>query len=222
MNYDPTAVIHTNPVPPAASAPAPRRSRRALVVAAVVAAAVVVGGAGAALAWPSSPQADDVAASVTAPPAEDGGELAIAGDDLADEAPAAADTPAADTANPSGSGKSGGSGAANPGGGKSAPAPSIKSFSTPENIDCHNGNLQYFSAKWSTSNAVKVTISIDGSGIYDTYGPSGEASLPFNCSSPHTFVLKAYGSDGKSVSKSVTLKPRNVQPAEPKAPADEN
>lgn len=217
MNHDPTAVIHTNPVYPGAPAPAPKRNRRLTVLAAVVGAAVVVGGAGAALAWPSSPKTADVSASVSAPPAEIGDELAVEADTTATAADAT-DVPApdADAAKPTGSGgsaKPGGSGSGgtgNSGGGKAAAAPSIKSFSTPENIDCHNGNLQHFSAKWSTANAEKVTISIDGSGIYDTYGPNGETSLPFNCSSSHTFLLKAYSSDAKSVSKSVTLKPRNV------------
>ena len=96
----------------------------------------------------------------------------------------------------------------------SAPAPVITSFNTPENIDCHNGNFQMFTASWSTKNAVKVSISIDGAGVYKTYGPNGEASLPFNCSSPHTFQLKAYNQAGQSVTRSVTLQPRNVQPPE--------
>jgi len=93
----------------------------------------------------------------------------------------------------------------------SAPAPVIYSFSTPENIDCHNGNFQNFSASWTTQNAVKSTISIDGPGIYKSYGPNDSDSLPFNCSSSHTFLLTAYGADGHSVSKMITLQPRNVQ-----------
>ena len=56
-----------------------------------------------------------------------------------------------------------------------------------------------------------VTISIDGPGIYKTYGPTGSDSLPFSCSSPHTFLLTAYGHDGSTVSHSITLHPRNVQ-----------
>lgn len=93
----------------------------------------------------------------------------------------------------------------------SAPAPVITSFMTPENIDCHNGNSQTFTASWSTSNAVKVTISIDGPGVYKTYGPTGSDSLPFDCSTPHSFLLTAYGHDGSTVTKSITLQPRNVQ-----------
>jgi hypothetical protein len=36
-------------------------------------------------------------------------------------------------------------------------------------------------------------------------------SLPFNCSSAHTFMLTAYGSGGKTATRSITLQPRNVQ-----------
>ena len=92
-----------------------------------------------------------------------------------------------------------------------APAPVITSFNTPENINCHNGNFQMFSASWSTTNAVKTTISIDGAGVYKTYGPNASDSLPFTCTSAHSFKLTAIGHDGKQVSKTITLQPRNVQ-----------
>jgi hypothetical protein len=105
----------------------------------------------------------------------------------------------------------GNSGGGNSGGGQSSPNPVINSFSTPENIDCHNGNLQNFTASWSTTNATKVTISIDGPGVYDTYAANGSTSLPFNCSSSHSFLLTAYGANGHTVTRSITLQPRNVQ-----------
>lgn len=97
----------------------------------------------------------------------------------------------------------------------SAPAPTITSFTTPENIDCHNGNSQMFTASWAVNGAEKVTISIDGPGIYDTYPGTGSVSLPFECSTSHSFLLTAYGADGQTATRSVTLQPRNVQ-----APAD--
>jgi hypothetical protein len=93
----------------------------------------------------------------------------------------------------------------------SAPAPVITSFQTPENIDCHNGDFQTFSASWTTTNATKTMISIDGPGGYKTYGPNDSDSLPFSCSSAHTFLLTAYGHDGSTVTRSITLQPRNVQ-----------
>ena len=114
----------------------------------------------------------------------------------------------------SGGGESGGgqSGGGQSGGGQTAPAPTITSFTTPEDIDCHNGNFQTFTASWTTTNAVRVTISIDGPGVYNEYAANGEADLPFNCSTPHSFLLTAYGSDGQTATSSVTLAPRNAQP----------
>jgi hypothetical protein len=123
------------------------------------------------------------------------------------------------TGQPSGGGQSSGAGQPGGSGQSSGPAPVINNFTTPENIDCHNGNFKMFTAKWTTTNAVKTTISIDGPGIYDTYGPNAEVSLPFNCSSAHTFLLTAYAEDGKTATKSITLQPRNVQ--KPQAPDEE-
>ncbi len=91
------------------------------------------------------------------------------------------------------------------------PAPTITSFTTPDNIDCHNGNLQNFSASWTTTNAAKTRISIDGPGVYKSYGANDSTSLPFNCSSSHTFLLTAVGTNGHTVTRSITLQPRNVQ-----------
>jgi hypothetical protein len=131
---------------------------------------------------------------------------------------------AAGSASGGGAGGSGGGGGASSGGATTAkaatgPTPVINTFETPENIDCHNGNFQNFTATWTTTDAVKTTISIDGGGVYKTYAADDEASLPFNCSSSHTFLLTAYGSGGKTATKSVTLQPRNVQgspdPTEP-------
>lgn len=103
------------------------------------------------------------------------------------------------------SGTAGGSGTG------STTTATIVSFTTPENIDCHNGNSQMFTASWTTQNATKVTISIDGPGIYDTYGPNDSVSLPFSCGSSHTYLLTAFDADGHTVTKQITLQPRNVQ-----------
>ncbi|MFN8027949.1 MAG: hypothetical protein U0W40_16770 [Acidimicrobiia bacterium] len=121
-------------------------------------------------------------------------------------------TTAGSSGSSGGSGSSGSnSGGSSSGGSTQGPAPVITSFTTPENIDCHNGNSQTFSASWTTTNAVKTTISIDGAGVYKTYGANDSDSLPFNCTSSHTFLLTAYGSDGRTVTRSITLQPRNAQ-----------
>jgi hypothetical protein len=91
-------------------------------------------------------------------------------------------------------------------------APVIDSFDTPPNIDCHNGNSQTFTASWTTTNATEVVISIDGAGPFGTYEPDGSTSLPFDCSSSHTFLLTARSADGQEATTSITLDPRNAQP----------
>lgn len=103
-----------------------------------------------------------------------------------------------------------------------AAAPVITSFETPESIDCHNGDFQEFTARWTTTGATKVTISIDGPGIYAEYAANGEASLPFSCTSAHSFLLTAYGSDGQTATSTVTLQPRNVQVPEAEQVDDES
>lgn len=106
-----------------------------------------------------------------------------------------------------GGGSGSGGGGQTGGGGPTGATPTIVSFTTPDDIDCHNGNQQTFSASWQTTDAVKVSISGGGS----NYPPSGDTSLPFDCSSAHTFTLTAYGSGGKTATRSITLQPRNVQ-----------
>lgn len=102
-----------------------------------------------------------------------------------------------------------------------APKPAITSFTTPETIDCHNGNFQEFTASWTTTNATKVSISIDGPGVYKYYPANGSDSLPFTCTSAHSFMLTAYGADGSTVSTTITLQPRNVQLPEAPGADDE-
>jgi hypothetical protein len=139
----------------------------------------------------------------------------VAGCSSSDDSSKASDTTTTSTTAPgqqSGGSGQGGSGSQSGGtqsggGGPTGPTPTIVSFTTPENIDCHNGNQQTFSASWATTDATKVTIS-GGSGDLP---PSGDTSLPFDCSSAHTFTLTAYGSGGQTATKSITLQPRNVQ-----------
>ncbi len=96
-----------------------------------------------------------------------------------------------------------------------SPGPTITEFWTPDDIDCHNGFNQTFTARWATENATEVVISIDGPGAYATYPPDGETSLPFGCGSSHTFLLTARSADGRTATRTVTLQPRNVQPQGP-------
>ena len=234
----PTAVYQAVPAdlgPVAPAAPAPRRSRAALFVGlgvvalfALLAGAFLVGRAGTsttlAQASPASATSGGAGTTVKNAPAGDGTTV-VEAPTTAVEAPTTSGA-----GNGNGTGNGTGTGAGTKTGGQatpapkpapqapttapapSAPAPTITSFVTPENIDCHNNDNPMFSASWTTTNAVKTTIAIDGPGLYKTYGPNGSDSLPFNCSSPHTFKLTAFGQDGKTVSKTITLQPRNVRP----------
>jgi hypothetical protein len=115
---------------------------------------------------------------------------------------------------PAGGTNSGGGAAPSPPPAPSGPPPVITSFTTPENIDCHNGMDQMFTASWTTTNAAQATISIDGS-LFGTFPASSTESLPFNCHSPHTYTLTAHGHDGQTAHQNITLHPRNVPGAAP-------
>jgi hypothetical protein len=124
--------------------------------------------------------------------------------------PVGGEAPTAPVSGPSNSNAGQPSGGSSGGGQATAPMPVIDSFVTPEDIDCHNGDFQLFSASWTTTHASKVTISIDGPGIYAEYPADGETSLPFSCSSSHSFLLTAHG-DGGTATRTIVLDPRNVQ-----------
>jgi hypothetical protein len=124
--------------------------------------------------------------------------------------PVGGEAPVAPVSGPSGSNAGQPSGGGNGGGQPTAPTPVIDSFVTPEDIDCHNGDFQQFTASWTTTHASKVTISIDGPGIYAEYPADGETSLPFSCSSSHSFLLTAHG-DGGTATRTIVLDPRNAQ-----------
>jgi hypothetical protein len=160
---------------------------RRLGLASSIAVLVAFGVAGCSSSDDSSKSSDTTTTSTTAPSQQSGG------------------SGQGGSGSQSGGGQSGGT---QSGGGATGPTPTIVSFTTPENIDCHNGNQQNFSASWETTNATKVTIS-GGSGDYPA---TGSTSLPFDCSSAHTFTLTAYGSGGQTATRSITLQPRNVQP----------
>jgi len=68
------------------------------------------------------------------------------------------------------------------------------------------------SMKWSTTNATGITISIDGPGIFGSYGASGSITptdevIPFACSAPykHTYLFTTTGGSGPAAAKKVTI-----------------
>jgi hypothetical protein len=86
--------------------------------------------------------------------------------------------------------------------------PTITNFTTPATGGCIAPFFlpQYIDISWNTHFATKVTLSIDGPGVYKTYiGASGSDSVPFACPGSHTYLLTAYNASGDSVSQSVVI-----------------
>jgi hypothetical protein len=86
--------------------------------------------------------------------------------------------------------------------------PSITSFTTPASGGCIApfNFPQMINVSWNTKFATKVTLSIDGPGIYRSYdGPSGSDTLPFACPGSHTYLLTAYNASGDHVSQQVII-----------------
>ena len=83
------------------------------------------------------------------------------------------------------------------------PAPVIVSFTAnPSPATCEGPFIQL---SWTTQNATSVTVSIDGPGAYDTYGPNGNADVPFACTeASHTYTLTADGPQG-STQQTITV-----------------
>jgi cytoskeletal protein RodZ len=78
-----------------------------------------------------------------------------------------------------------------------ATAPAIAAFVAPATVDCTNESVVIVRLSWHVERATGVTISIDGPGIYDSYGPTDAADLPFSCGEPqHTYLLTTTGGTG--------------------------
>lgn len=89
-----------------------------------------------------------------------------------------------------------------------APALTITAFTTPATVSCANplDQTPYLPISWTVQHAVKVTISIDGPGIYTSHtGESGAGTFPFACAGPHTYLLTAYDAANHTVTKTVTI-----------------
>lgn len=105
------------------------------------------------------------------------------------------------TAPPTAGGGNGGSGT---NGGASTPA--IASFTaSPAPIDCSGGSASV-TLTWSTRNATGADISVDGPGVYASYGPSGSTAINFPCDgNSHTYTLTAKGAGGATARQTITV-----------------
>ncbi len=89
-------------------------------------------------------------------------------------------------------------------------APAILQFAgNPSPYPCPgSGQIQL---TWSTQNTSGVSISIDNSGVYGNYGPTGNAQVPFACGGPsqHTYVLTANGNNGQKPQQTIVVQAQN-------------
>lgn len=84
--------------------------------------------------------------------------------------------------------------------------PAFASLSAPQTVDCSSG-FATVTLSWNAVRATQVTVSIDGEGIFDTYGPTGSEEFPFGCAEEqHTYLFRALGADGKVTSVTKVIK----------------
>ena len=96
--------------------------------------------------------------------------------------------------------------------------PAFASLDIPHTVSCLDMNGQliqgnvYPPISWNAINATGITISIDGPGIFGSYGPSGsftpqDETIPFSCSEPfkHTYLFTTTGGSGPAATKQVTI-----------------
>lgn len=84
----------------------------------------------------------------------------------------------------------------------------INSFSTvgASNPDECNAPTEV-ELKWSTSGATKVTLSIDGPGIFSSFPPGSHDGLfPLACDgNTHSYMLTATAADGSTATKTISV-----------------
>ncbi|MBM3693237.1 MAG: hypothetical protein FJW77_08110 [Actinobacteria bacterium] len=94
-------------------------------------------------------------------------------------------------------------------------APVITSFTaTPSPFPCSgSGDSGQVTLNWTTTNATGVSISIDGPGVFGSFGPSGSRQVPFaSCSSAHVYTLTARGQGNAQVQQTITVQPAVTPP----------
>jgi len=62
---------------------------------------------------------------------------------------------------------------------------------------------------WTTTNATGVDLSVDGPGVYASYGPNASTSIIVPCDgNTHTYQLTAKGSSGATASQTISVSTR--------------
>jgi len=86
-------------------------------------------------------------------------------------------------------------------------APVITGFTaTPSPFPCTAPNGGQVTLTWSTTNASGVTVSIDGPGVFASYGPQGQQQVPFaGCSGSHSYLLTAKGANNQQAQQTIVV-----------------
>ena len=88
--------------------------------------------------------------------------------------------------------------------------PTIVSFTGPGSpIQCYARDTSV-ELRWETRNATRVTLSINGGGVFASYANGKRSQLePLTCDGTNqTYTLTARGANGTSITKSLTLTER--------------
>ncbi|MEO3927274.1 hypothetical protein ABGB07_25895 [Micromonosporaceae bacterium B7E4] len=151
----------------------------------------------------------------SAPATGDAG-LGSAPPDATAATPAPTGSPAGQGGQPGGGGNTGG-GSDNSGTtGKKPSGPTIVYYRIKQKPQCDQGtNVNRIPGvpvilEWKVTGTDKVTLSVDGPGIYDTYPAVGTATIDFPCAGvpgeyvKHTYQLRTVGGGGEVRSKTLT------------------
>ncbi len=77
----------------------------------------------------------------------------------------------------------------------------------PSPVNCPgNGDDVNLTLTWATANTTGVTISIDGPGVFGSYGPTDSKQFPFVCpATSHTYLLTANGQNGQKIQQQIVV-----------------
>ncbi|MDG4822326.1 hypothetical protein O7635_10730 [Asanoa sp. WMMD1127] len=133
--------------------------------------------------------------------------------EIGDDTLTDADVRPSPSATPSATGDSGNSGGDNNGGGEQRQDPWIQYFKVKQTPKCPSGdwpNGREVVVEWKVTGTDKVTLSVDGPGVYGTYGAAGSQELSFPCgdwgpgeTAKHTYQLATVGG-GPVAKKTIT------------------
>jgi cytoskeletal protein RodZ len=82
----------------------------------------------------------------------------------------------------------------------SSPTPTVNQINiNPNFIACYQGTSKTVTISWTSNNANQTTLSVDGPGLYGTYGPSASVQLGVGCDdTTHHYTVTAKGPGGQS------------------------